>query len=141
VVTAVTTRTDQRSRPPRYGRHRYVFLAACGCPFGLVESTYRNVSEDAAWASMYERRRRAIQAARARGVRVVHVDHATYVREFFGLMTGPCPHAGPGDVVDQDDATLAAAQPPCSGRPATCSADATGTATARTAPSCPDTTV
>ncbi len=139
-MTAVTTRTNQRSRPPRYDRHHYVFLAACGCPFGLVESTYRNLSEDAAWASMYDRRRQAIQAARARGVHVVHVDHATYVREFFHLMTGPCPHAGPDDVGGRD-ATLAAdgpaTQPPCSGGPATCSGDATGSAAAGTCPDLP----
>ncbi len=91
-MTAVTTQPYQ---PRRYDRHHYVFLAACGCPFGLVEATWRNPSEEAAWASMYHGRRRAIREARARGVRVVHVDHATYVRELCDLMTGACPHAQP----------------------------------------------
>jgi hypothetical protein len=32
------------------------------------------------------------RAARAEGVHVVHVDHATYVREFYPRMTARCPH-------------------------------------------------
>ena len=86
LVAALTTSPE---------RHHHVFLAACGCPFGLVEATWRSLSEDAAWASMYHGRRRTIREARARGVRVVHVDHATYVRELCDLMTGACPHAQP----------------------------------------------
>ncbi len=96
-MSAVTSQTGRPHRPRPYDRHHFVFLHPCGCPFGLVEATYRNLSEDAAWASMYDRRRRAIQAARACGVRVVHVDHATYVREFFGQMTAACPHRVDGD--------------------------------------------
>lgn len=78
--------------PTMYGRHHFVFLYACGCPFGLVEATYSNIPEEAAWLLLYDRRRRDVAAAKARGVTAVHVDHATYERDFFPRMTTPCPH-------------------------------------------------
>ena len=74
-------------------RRQFVFLRACGCPFGLAEQTSRCRDEDAAWDSMYDTRAEE-RAARARGVHVEFVDHATYVERFFPLMTTPCPHSG-----------------------------------------------
>jgi hypothetical protein len=75
-----------------YGRHHYLFLHRCGCPFGLVEATRSALTEDGAWLHMYDRRKRAVTAAKARGVTALHVDHATYERDFYPLMTKTCPH-------------------------------------------------
>lgn len=87
-------------RAPQSERHHYVFLARCGCPRGLVEATPRTAGgppritdEDAAWDSMYDTRAEE-RAARARGVHVVHVDHAQYERDFYALMLKGCPHGG-----------------------------------------------
>jgi hypothetical protein len=41
---------------------------------------------------MYDRRKRAVTDAKARGVTALHVDHATYERDFYPLMTKTCPH-------------------------------------------------
>lgn len=85
-------------RPPQAERHHYLFLFPCGCVSGLTEASARKpggppriADEDAAWDDMYETRVEE-RAARACGIRVVHVDHATYERDYFHLMTGPCPH-------------------------------------------------
>lgn len=77
---------------PIHGRHHHVFLRPCGCPLGLVEATYRNISEEAAWLSLYDRSRRAVTEAKNRGVTVVHVDHATYEADYYRRMTATCPH-------------------------------------------------
>ena len=82
--------------PPRRAqadRRHYVFVNRCGCPFGLVEEGEWCASENDAWDSMYDERADA-RAARARGVRCEYVDHATYERDFYPLMTKPCPHGG-----------------------------------------------
>lgn len=105
---ATRTRTPRLPyRPPQSERHHYVFLEACGCPFGLVEASSRTeggpariADEGAAWDEMYDTRAEE-RAARSRGVRVVHVDHATYEREFYGRMRGGpsryrCPHTTTG---------------------------------------------
>jgi hypothetical protein len=34
-----------------YGRHHYLFLHRCGCPFGLVEATRSALTEDGAVAA------------------------------------------------------------------------------------------
>ena len=78
-------------RTPQHLRRHFVFVDRCGCPFGLAEETPRCKDEDAAWDSMYDTRAEE-RAARARGVRVVHVDHATYERDFYPLMFKTCPH-------------------------------------------------
>lgn len=72
-------------------RHHFVFLASCGCPFGLTEVRRGVTTEGEAWRDMYDTRAEE-KAARARGVHVVHVDHATYSRDFFPRMTAACPH-------------------------------------------------
>lgn len=79
-------------------RHHYVFLLPCGCPEGLLEATPRRpggkpqvADEDAAWSEMYATRAEE-RAAHTRGIRVVHVDHGIYARDFYPLMTGRCPH-------------------------------------------------
>lgn len=88
--------------PPQEERHHYVFLAACGCPFGLTEATARQpngppriADEDAAWDDFYDTRREE-RAARGRGVHVRHVDHAEYEREYYRRMSPDyrCPHGG-----------------------------------------------
>lgn len=73
------------------GRHHYVFLRPCGCPEALTEATARRpggppriADEDAAWDDMYATRVEE-RAARTRGVRVVHVDHAAYERDLLPL--------------------------------------------------------
>lgn len=83
--------------PPQAERHHYVFLNACGCPLGLVEASARTpdgppriADEDAAWDDMYDRAEE--RAARAKGVHVVHVDHATYKRDYYPQMLAACPH-------------------------------------------------
>jgi hypothetical protein len=82
---------------PTAKRRHFVFVAACGCPFGLTEERLHQArskgvtTEGEAWEDMYDTRAQE-RAARDRGVRVVHVDHATYEREFYPLMTRPCPH-------------------------------------------------
>ena len=76
-------------------RHHFVFLHACGCPFGLVEQGSWAKDVDGAWESMYETRAEE-RAARNRGVQVVHVNHATYSAEFYPRMLSSysCPHGG-----------------------------------------------
>ena len=81
------------SRRPQAERRHYVFLHRCGCPFGLVEEGSWCKSEDDAWSSMYDSVPE-YRAARARGVRVEYVDHATYERDFYPRMTVSCTHAG-----------------------------------------------
>jgi hypothetical protein len=71
-----------------------VFLKACGCPFGLAEEGRFYKNEDDAWDGMYDSRAEE-RTARAAGVHVEFVDHATYEARFYPLMTRPCPH---GDV-------------------------------------------
>ncbi len=85
-------------RPPQDERHHYLFVLPCGCPEGLVEASAlsadgppRIADEGEAWEDMFETRAER-RAARARGVRVVHVDHATYERDWFELMRTPCTH-------------------------------------------------
>lgn len=86
--------------PPQEERHHYVFLRSCGCPFGLVEASPRKpngpprlADEGAAWDEMYDTRKEE-RAARSAGVHVVHVDHATYERQFYERMSPKyrCPH-------------------------------------------------
>lgn len=82
--------------PPRRAqadRRHYIFLYRCGCPFGLVEEGAHCKSEDDAWDLMYDARP-AERRARADGVRVQYVDHATYEREFYPRMTQRCTHGG-----------------------------------------------
>jgi hypothetical protein len=93
-----TARPTLPYRPPRSGRHHYVFIKRCGCLIGLVEASARKsdgpprlADEGAAWSEMYQTRREE-QAARAQGITVVHVDHAEYEREFFPKMTERCTH-------------------------------------------------
>jgi hypothetical protein len=83
--------TDRVGYLPAAERRHYIFVARCGCPIGLVEHGRWCGSEDAAWDDMYDTRAEE-RAARARGVRVEFVDHATYVRDFYPLMTKPCTH-------------------------------------------------
>lgn len=78
--------------PKTKTRNHFVFLDPCGCPLGLTEDRPRVRTEDQAWRDMFETRGEERQAA-ARGVRVEHVDHDTYTRRFYPLMTRPCPHA------------------------------------------------
>lgn len=87
-------------RPPQDERHHYLFVDPCGCPRGLTEASAetrggppRLADEDAAWDDAYTRSE--ARKLRRAGVRVVHVDHATYERDWFDLMRGPCPHATP----------------------------------------------
>lgn len=89
----MTTLPKLPPRRPQSERRHYVFLLRCGCPFGLVEEGRHCTNEDDAWDSMYDGRAEE-RAARARGVRVHYVDHATYEREFYPLMTTRCPHGG-----------------------------------------------
>lgn len=72
-------------------RRHWVFLSACGCPFGLVEQGRFAEDEDAAWDAMYDTRAEE-RAARGRGVVTRFVDHETYWREFYPRMTAKCPH-------------------------------------------------
>jgi hypothetical protein len=74
-------------------RRHFVFVDVCGCPLGVAERRPGVRLEDAAWRAMYETRA-AERAAAARGVRVVQVDHATYVHRFHPQMSVPCPHRG-----------------------------------------------
>lgn len=75
-------------------RHHFVFLNPCGCPFGLVEASRSVRDENGAWADMFEGDGAVYRVAAARGVTVVHVDHATYEAEFYRKMLGAyrCPH-------------------------------------------------
>lgn len=85
----------KRPYRPQAERRHWVFLRACGCPFGLVEQGRWAQDEDAAWDSMYDSRGEE-RAARARGVRAEFVDHATYERDFYPRMTQKCTHGGDG---------------------------------------------
>jgi len=80
-------------RKPDSERSHYVFLSACGCPFGLVERGRWCVDEDAAWDSMYDSRAEE-RAARAKGVRCVYVSHEEYVATYYSRMTARCTHGG-----------------------------------------------
>lgn len=88
---ASLTGSGTRYRPQHQRRH-FVFLLACGCPYGLIEEGPRVDTEKAAWRDIYGSAR-AQRAARAAGVRVEHVDHATYERELYPRMTLDCPHS------------------------------------------------
>jgi hypothetical protein len=72
-------------------RMHWVFTYSCGCPFGLVERTDRRQTEDSAWKSMFETRTKE-RSAVSRGVQAVFVEHDTYKRDFYPLMTKTCPH-------------------------------------------------
>jgi hypothetical protein len=76
--------------PPDQARH-YVFLRPCGCPEGVTDASPtrpggppRLADENAAWTDMYTRAEE--RDARRRGITVVHVDHATYERDYYPLM-------------------------------------------------------
>lgn len=84
-------------RAPQSERHHYLFVDPCGCPRGLTEATAtepggppRIGDDDEAWADAYSPDEE--RAMRKAGVRVVHVDHATYERDWFELMRRSCPH-------------------------------------------------
>lgn len=79
-------------RKPDSERSHYVFLASCGCPFGLVERGRWCADEDAAWDSMYDTRGEE-RGAQARGVRCVYVSHEEYVATYYNRMAKRCPHA------------------------------------------------
>lgn len=83
--------TKRPAYAPAAERRHYVFVARCGCPTGLVEQGSWCKSEDEAWEQMYETRAEE-RSARARGIRIEFVDHATYERDFYPLMTKPCTH-------------------------------------------------
>lgn len=72
-------------------RRHFVFVAGCGCVWGIATQTPRCPTEDKAWDDMYDTRA-AERHARSKGVHVVHVDHATYVRDFYELMLKTCDH-------------------------------------------------
>lgn len=72
-------------------RQHFVFLTDCGCPFGLTEMRSRVKTVDDAWDDMYDTRQEE-RAARAAGVHVELVDHATYVAKFYDRMAKRCPH-------------------------------------------------
>lgn len=72
-------------------RRHFVFIARCGCPTGLVEQSQECLTADDAWDEMYETRAQE-RHARTMGVRVELVDHPTYTREFYPLMTKECTH-------------------------------------------------
>lgn len=69
----------------------WVFLNACGCPFGVVNKDQSCRDEDKAWREIYPERA-AERAAVGRGVRVEFVDHDTYTRDFFDRMLAGCQH-------------------------------------------------
>lgn len=77
-------------------RTQWVFLRACGCPFGVLEGSCA-ANEDDAWWEFFESARRA-QAARASGVTVEHVSHDGYVKHFYPKMLSSytCPHQPAG---------------------------------------------
>lgn len=88
--------------PPQNERHHYVFVKACGCPFGLIEASAsepggppRIADEGQAWDEFYDTRGEE-REARNRGVRAVHVTHEQYEREFYDRMSPSyrCPHGG-----------------------------------------------
>lgn len=76
-------------------RHHFVFLNACGCPFGVIEQGSWCKDEDQAWSKMHESRSKEREAHR-HGVQVAHVDHATYSAEHYPRMLSSysCPHGG-----------------------------------------------
>ncbi|GAA0495056.1 hypothetical protein Ade02nite_19270 [Paractinoplanes deccanensis] len=80
-------------RRPQSERRHWVFLYRCGCPFGLVELSKFYKTEDDAWDGMFDTRSEE-RRARAAGVRVEYVDHATYSRDFYPRMTQDCTHGG-----------------------------------------------
>ncbi|WP_250029735.1 hypothetical protein [Paractinoplanes maris] len=80
-------------RRPQSERRHWIFIYRCGCPFGLVEESTSYKSEDDAWDAIYDTRAEERQA-RAVGVRVEFVDHATYERDFYPHMTERCTHGG-----------------------------------------------
>ncbi len=80
-------------------RHQWVFLAACGCPFGVTTDHGFTVEE--AWREMYDTGRidtteRAIGRAHMAGVTAVRVDDAEYAATFMPQMLSgyTCPHSG-----------------------------------------------
>jgi hypothetical protein len=77
-------------------RQQWVFLDACGCPFGVMEGTGQTQGE--AWREFYEGTHRstdlAVGRAVARGVTSVLVDHERYSAEFYPQMLRRCPHQG-----------------------------------------------
>lgn len=88
----MTTRTPKLPpRIPQADRRHFVFVDGCGCPTGVADQTPRCKDEDAAWDAMYDSRADE-RAARARGIHVVYVDHATYEKEWYPLMLTACPH-------------------------------------------------
>jgi hypothetical protein len=89
------SRSKLPPRRPQAERRHWIFLHRCGCPFGLVEESTFYKAEDDAWDAMYDTRTEERQA-RANGVRVELVDHATYERDFYPRMTQRCTHGGDG---------------------------------------------
>jgi hypothetical protein len=78
------------SAMPKKPRTQFVFLAACGCPFGVTEGAHAK-TEDGAWDNYTGAEQRAMAA---RGVTVVHVAHDEYVATYLPKMYSSytCPH-------------------------------------------------
>jgi hypothetical protein len=72
-------------------RKVWVFLNACGCPFGVVNKDSSCRDEDKAWREIYPDRAKE-RAAAGRGVRVEFVDWDTYIADFSERMLQRCTH-------------------------------------------------
>jgi hypothetical protein len=74
-------------------RTQWVFMEACGCPFGVLEGSCA-ADEIDAWMDFYDDNRQEIRKARERGIQVEHVSHDGYVKYFSPKMQSEyaCPH-------------------------------------------------
>jgi hypothetical protein len=72
----------------------WVLWAACGCPRGVTVG-WSSPTEDAAWKAFFDRKRE-IDAAKRKGLRLELVTHRRWSDEILALHMAPCPHQATG---------------------------------------------
>ncbi len=67
----------------------WLFFAACGHPFGLLDADSRSQTERQAWNQFYDTEKER-RAAEGRGVTCRGVNRATYKAEYLKWMLSGC---------------------------------------------------
>lgn len=76
-------------------RTQFVLLNSCGCPLEVMEGSQAANEDDARW-ELAKGDGRTLLMWHRRGLRVVHVSHDDYERDYYPLMMSSCPHGERG---------------------------------------------